>query len=290
MIVITMNNCPPRLRGDLSKWLLEVNIGVYVGQVSARVRDALWKRVCGNISKGQATMVYSKNNEQHMEFKVYNTSWQPVDYDGIKLVRRPLKTIQSSKTQENTTVGYSNAAKWQMAKRKKKRTLLESYVIIDFETSGLKSRSDEIIEIGALQVVNGEIVEELQCLIQCEKTITEVVGKITGISIAMLKAEGIPLLEGLTKLLEMVGKKEIVCYNASFDCAFLESACEKCGFPIPENHVTDVMQLARNRIKDVKDYKLATIGSYLDVQRENTHRALDDCFLLHDVYTKLNEL
>ncbi len=47
-----MTDCPPRLRGDLSKWLQEVNTGVYVGNVSARVRDAIWERVCENAKIG----------------------------------------------------------------------------------------------------------------------------------------------------------------------------------------------------------------------------------------------
>ena len=70
MIVLTIANCPPKLRGDLSKWLLEINTGVYVGRVSARVREALWQRVCENIRDGQATMVFTANNEQHMDFYV----------------------------------------------------------------------------------------------------------------------------------------------------------------------------------------------------------------------------
>ena len=49
-----MTNCPPRLRGDLSKWLCEINTGVYVGNVSSRVRDAVWDRVCQNLKNGQA--------------------------------------------------------------------------------------------------------------------------------------------------------------------------------------------------------------------------------------------
>ena len=85
-----MTDCPPRLRGDLSKWLQEVNTGVYVGNVSARVRDALWERVCENLKNGRATMVFSANNEQRMDFRVHNTSWKPVDYEGIQLIRRPL--------------------------------------------------------------------------------------------------------------------------------------------------------------------------------------------------------
>ena len=47
-----MTNCPPRLRGDLSKWLCEINTGVYVGNVSSRVRDAVWDRVCQNLKNG----------------------------------------------------------------------------------------------------------------------------------------------------------------------------------------------------------------------------------------------
>ena len=85
-----MTDCPPRLRGDLSKWLQEINTGVYVGNVNSRVRDAIWERVCENLNHGRATMVFSANNEQRMDFRVYNTSWKPVDYAGIQLIRRPL--------------------------------------------------------------------------------------------------------------------------------------------------------------------------------------------------------
>lgn len=53
-----MTDCPPRLRGDLSKWLCEINTGVYVGHVSSHVRDALWDRVCQNLKSGRGTMVY----------------------------------------------------------------------------------------------------------------------------------------------------------------------------------------------------------------------------------------
>lgn len=52
MIVITLTDCPKSLRGDLSKWLLEINTGVFVGKVSARVRDNLWKRVKDSVKMG----------------------------------------------------------------------------------------------------------------------------------------------------------------------------------------------------------------------------------------------
>ena len=54
MIVITLTDCPPALRGDLTKWLQEINTGVYVGHVSARVRDEIWKRVRESAKGGPA--------------------------------------------------------------------------------------------------------------------------------------------------------------------------------------------------------------------------------------------
>ena len=52
MIVLCVTNCPPALRGDLSKWMNEVNTGVYVGKLNAKVRDELWDRVCDHIKNG----------------------------------------------------------------------------------------------------------------------------------------------------------------------------------------------------------------------------------------------
>ena len=57
MIIVVLTDCPPKLRGDLSKWLFEIITGVYVGKVSTRVREALWSRICESINHGQATMV-----------------------------------------------------------------------------------------------------------------------------------------------------------------------------------------------------------------------------------------
>ena len=83
MIVITLTDCPPKVQGDLSKWLLEISTGVYVGNLSARVRTELWGRICEHVKVGRATMVYSSNGEQKLDFAVHNTTWVPVDYDEV---------------------------------------------------------------------------------------------------------------------------------------------------------------------------------------------------------------
>ena len=84
MVVVTLTDCPPKLRGDLTKWLMEINTGVYVGKVSARIREMLWTRICENLSRGRATMVYSTNNEQGMEFCVQpGNLWILMEYNWL---------------------------------------------------------------------------------------------------------------------------------------------------------------------------------------------------------------
>jgi len=115
MVVLTLSNCSASLRGDISKWLVEINTGVFVGRVSARVRDNLWERVCDSIKQGSATMVYSAANEQRMDFRVHNNQWEPIDFDGIKLVLRP--SPARVKKLSSLRLGYSKASKYRKAKR-----------------------------------------------------------------------------------------------------------------------------------------------------------------------------
>jgi len=117
VIVLSLNNCPNALRGDLTKWLLEITPGVYVGQVSSRVRDNLWDRVCELVKNGKATMVYSTRNEQHLDFRVHGSDWEPIDFEGIKLVLRP--SPARVKKLGEMRLGYSKASKYRKAKRMK---------------------------------------------------------------------------------------------------------------------------------------------------------------------------
>lgn len=92
MVVLVLTACPVGLRGHLTRWLLEIAPGVYVGKVSARVRDELWERVQDMAKDGRALMVHSRRGDQGLAFRVNRHEWEPVDYDGLMLVRRPDKT------------------------------------------------------------------------------------------------------------------------------------------------------------------------------------------------------
>jgi CRISPR-associated endoribonuclease Cas2 subtype I-E len=122
MVVITLTDVPPSLRGDLTKWLFEINVGVYVGQISARVRDELWNRIVKNAKVGRVTMIYQTNNEQHFAYRIHNSAWKPIDFDGLTLMMRPhAETPQSSRLNP----GFSNAAHRRMARRIQKAEMIK---------------------------------------------------------------------------------------------------------------------------------------------------------------------
>lgn len=288
MIVVSMTNCPPKLRGDLSKWLLEINTGVYVGHVNAKVRDALWKRICENIKDGQATMVFTTNNEQHMDFYVHNTSWIPVDLDGIKLIKHPDKSTISSQT--TLKPGFSDEAKRLMAKRRRKKAADDSYVILDIETTGLSAEKDSIIEIGAIDIRNGETVCEYEALIRTDVALSSSIKEFTGIDESLLNEKGREITEVLTELFKIISGKTIVAYNIQFDLEFLKSASESCGLHFPFVKTRDLLDEVRNKISAIDNYRLETVSQWLGICKKQQHRALDDCRLLYEVILKLNEL
>jgi len=87
MCMIVTEAVPPRLRGRLAVWLLEVRAGVYVGDVGQRVREMLWQQVEGMAEDGNVVMAWATNTESGFDFITYgHNRRQPVDFDGLRLV------------------------------------------------------------------------------------------------------------------------------------------------------------------------------------------------------------
>lgn len=117
MIIVVLSVVPPKLRGHLTRWLFEIAPCVYVGKVSARVRDLLWEQISENLgTDGRAVMVYPANNEQGLEFRTRGHEWQPVDYDGLKLIMRPNSTKNQQRNAERKAgggqTGWSKASRY----------------------------------------------------------------------------------------------------------------------------------------------------------------------------------
>jgi CRISPR-associated protein Cas2 len=87
MLVIVLENSPPRLRGRLAVWLLEVRAGVYVGDVSARVREMIWNHVQAGLEEANAVMIWRTNTEAGYDFETLGTNRRiPKEMDGVKLI------------------------------------------------------------------------------------------------------------------------------------------------------------------------------------------------------------
>ena len=292
MIIITLTDCPPALRGDLTKWLQEINTGVYVGKVSARVRDLLWKRIKDSAKTGRATMVFTTNNEQGMDFRVHNTIWEPIDFDGLKLMLRP--SPARVKKMSEIRMGFSKAARMRKAKqlsnRRRSKPLPNEYVIVDLETTGLSVTKHMIIEIGAIKVNMGQIEEKFHALVKTKEKIPENVRALTGISDEILRQEGRELADILQEFLAFVGDLPIISHNVDFDYGFLRAACEKCGLPLFSNQCIDTLVLSRRLVDNVQNYKLKTLLKHFGIKVDTVHRSIEDCLNTKQLYEKLIEI
>lgn len=289
MIVLTLSDCPPSLRGDLTKWLFEVNTGVFVGRLSARVRDALWERVIKHIEFGHATMVYNFKCEQGFDFRVYNTHWQPIDFDGLKLMMRP-KT-HGTGSSKSPRLGYSNASKRLKAKKHRRvsiQTFPSEYVVIDLETTGVSAASDHIIELSAMRV-NGEQSTSFSTLIAIERALPLSITALTGITSSMLRNDGVKLESALAAFIDFIGDLPLVSHNVAFDLSFLEAACKRCQQPKISNYCIDTMSIAKRQIDDLDSYSLASLLAHFDITHERLHRGLSDCLGVKKIYVKLIE-
>ncbi len=88
MLMVVTEAVPARLRGRLAVWLLEVRAGVYVGDVSRRIREMIWEQINELAEDGSVVMAWSTNTESGFDFQTYGENRrEPVDFDGLRLVK-----------------------------------------------------------------------------------------------------------------------------------------------------------------------------------------------------------
>jgi CRISPR-associated protein Cas2 len=302
MMVLSLTDCPNALRGDLTRWLFEIDTNVYVGSVSARVRDELWKRVTENAKSGRAVLVYPAKNEQGLAFRVHNSRWEVRDFDGLSLMFRPFGAHTAA--EDRLKPGFSNAAKNRRARRFVGQTLSREpakdgvplyrgeaeYMVLDIETTGLDRSKDEIVEIGAIRVEGGEVTAVFKRILVIESELPPAISQLTGITNEQIRHSGRAPLDVLCEFAEFTGDLPIVSHNIDFDIGFLRNACKKMGLPPPANRCIDTLALARRRIRDIADHKLGTLAEYFGIERSGEHRGYDDCLTTKRLYEELIKL
>lgn len=149
----------------------------------------------------------------------------------------------------------------------------DEYIALDFETTGFSPDDDEIIDIGAVKIRNGEEIACYSTLINPHCVVSNRIEKLTGItSVDLMEA---PDLEDIAdEFIAFLGNFPIIAHNAKFDIGFL---CKKfCGSITSEVRYFDTLKYARERLPGIKDHKLSSLVNYYNLDCENTHRALDD--------------
>lgn len=298
MVVISITCCPQALRGDLTRWFFEIDAGIYVGNVSARVREALWKRIVDNIRVGRVIMVYNAKNEQRMDFRVHNAEWEPIDFDGLKLMMHPSTARRAEKAAKTVRKeGYSKAAKARAAKQfgsKVKKTAMEdkypsSYVVIDLKTTGTSVIRDCIIEIGVLKVINGTVADEFQTLIKSDKPLSNDIIERTGITNEMLVQEGIDEEEAIQRFVDFIGELPLVSHNLNFDFGFLRECCDTYDLELIKNQGIDTLQIAQEQLQHLDNLILKTIAKYFGIETNTPQRCIHNCKILQQIFSKLIE-
>lgn len=160
-----------------------------------------------------------------------------------------------------------------------------TYVVFDTETTGLNYDLDKIIEIAAVKVVNGKLVESFTTLINPECSVPEAAQKINNITDEMLY--GKPLFKDvLPDFFKFTRGCQLVAHNIEFDIKFVQYAAKKEGYFF-ENKLNDTMLLSRELLKGLANHRQETVAAYFGVETGQKHRALDDTIACAEIFVKL---
>ncbi|MDO5299654.1 MAG: PolC-type DNA polymerase III [Clostridia bacterium] len=154
------------------------------------------------------------------------------------------------------------------------RGLHEDIVVVDFETTGLNPRKNRIMEIGAVRIRNGQIVEEYSRFVNPMEPIPLEVSELTHITDSMV-ADANPAEVEIPKLLEFIGDAAFAAHNAKFDYSFLTEECKRLGIEIGMP-VIDTLEFSRRMYPSLKSHRLGAVCKSLGISLKNAHRAVHD--------------
>ena len=222
-----------------------------------------------------------------------------------KNINTPSSTIENNLANENISyLSYDNASQTAKFTTDNEEITCTDYwkdfidkidknfVVIDCETTGLNSKVDKIIEIGAVKFIDGRI-EEFKTLININDSnnnilrknniIPDEITELTGITCDMLESDGVSLDLALKEFIDFIGKLPLLGYNVSFDIGFFNSALfslgEKLRSAFSVNKVIDISRFVKHDRRFLKNYQLKTVLQEYNISESVPHRALIDARL-----------
>ena len=167
-------------------------------------------------------------------------------------------------------------------------TFHDEFVAFDLETTGLSSKTDRIIEIGAVILKDGQEIDRFQTFVDPERHLERKIVELTGITEEMLA--GAPKIEEvLPKFLDFIGDRVLVAHNSDFDTGFIRAECERQGFEYKYT-AADTLILSQNLLRHLNKFKLDIVSNALNLPDFNHHRAGDDAMTCGLIMTKLMQM
>ena len=164
------------------------------------------------------------------------------------------------------------------------------FVAFDLETTGLSPSNSQIIEIGAVKVLNGRVTETWQQFVNPGCRIPPDITRLTGITDEMVRY-AFPVERVLPEFLDFLEDLPIAAHNIRFDMSFLQADAKRMGLLI-QNQQMDTVNIARRCFPGLQNHKLGTVARHLGVLGDKEHRGLDDAWvvahiMLHAMGTSL---
>ena len=158
------------------------------------------------------------------------------------------------------------------------------YVVFDLETTGISRVYDEVVEISAVKVRGGKVVDEFSTLVNPGRHIPSGASQVNGITDQMV-AYAPRFVKVLQEFLDFTEGYPLVGHNiASFDMKFICRDAEKYYGSVPVNDYVDTLPLARKHLPNLSHHKLTDLASYYGLTTDGAHRALNDCRMNQQVY------
>ncbi len=161
----------------------------------------------------------------------------------------------------------------------------DEMIVFDIETTGLSNKNCKIIEIGAVKIKSGEIIETLDYFVDPEMPIPEEITELTSITDDMVKGQ-MKEEEAVRKFLDFAGDRLLIAHNANFDVGFIRAAADRHGIPF-ENTYLDTVGLSRYVNPELKKHKLNLIAEHYGLHEFHHHRASDDAEMLAEIFFEM---
>lgn len=163
--------------------------------------------------------------------------------------------------------------------------MINEYIVLDLEMTGLSAKTDQIIEIGAIKVCDGQVTDSYTCIVNSHCNVPDRVVELTGITNEMVR-EGEERDEAISILLDFLEGNVLVGQNLNFDYGFLKQWAVNHKRPLALS-ACDTLKIARELLPADQSKKLSSLCEYFSIERQREHRALDDAMETWKVFEEL---